>query len=75
VNRTRPAVKRILGWRLFWQSGDRPLVPAHHRTAARLVMDAVRVIMPLGSVIAYVLVYRALKAPEEYVGLWSLAEP
>jgi len=56
------------GWRLFWQSviaRSYPRIIGQQREKSWMFFD---VIMPLGSVIAYVLVYRALKAPEEYVG-------
>jgi ABC-2 type transport system permease protein len=56
------------GWRLFWQSviaRSYPRIIGQQREKSWMFFD---VIMPLGSVIAYVLVYRALNAPEEYVG-------
>jgi ABC-2 type transport system permease protein len=60
--------KKNSGWRLFWQSviaRSYPRIIGQQREKSWMFFD---VIMPLGSVIAYVLVYRALKAPEEYVG-------
>ncbi len=63
---TRP--KKNTGWRLFWQSvvaRSYPRIIGQQREKSWMLFD---VIMPLGSVIAYVLVYRALHAPEEYVG-------
>jgi len=55
------------GWRLFWQSviaRSYPRIIGQQREASWLLFE---VIMPMASVIAYVLVYRALKAPQEYV--------
>ncbi len=60
--------RRNSGWRLFWQSviaRSYPRIIGQQREKSWMFFD---VIMPLGSVIAYVLVYRALHAPEEYVG-------
>jgi ABC-2 type transport system permease protein len=56
------------GWKLFWQSviaRAYPRIIGQQREKSWMFFD---VIMPLGSVIAYVLVYRALQAPEAYVG-------
>ena len=56
------------GWRLFLQSviaRSYPRIIGQQREMSWMLFD---VILPLGSVIAYVLVYRALNAPEEYVG-------
>jgi ABC-2 type transport system permease protein len=56
------------GWRLFLQSviaRSYPRIIGQQREKSWMLFD---VIMPLGSVIAYVLVYRTLNAPEEYVG-------
>jgi ABC-2 type transport system permease protein len=56
------------GWKLFWQSviaRAYPRIIGQQREKSWMFFD---VIMPLGSVIAYVLVYRALHAPEAYVG-------
>ncbi|HEX7619999.1 MAG TPA: ABC transporter permease [Anaerolineales bacterium] len=60
--------KKNRGGRLFWQSviaRSYPRIIGQQREKSWMFFD---VIMPLGSVIAYVLVYRALNAPEEYVG-------
>jgi ABC-2 type transport system permease protein len=60
--------KKNTGWRLFWQSvvaRSYPRIIGQQRDLSWMLFE---VIMPLGTVIAYVLVYRALKAPEEYVG-------
>jgi ABC-2 type transport system permease protein len=56
------------GWRLFLQSviaRSYPRIIGQQREKSWMIFD---VVMPLGSVIAYVLVYRALNAPQEYVG-------
>ena len=56
------------GWRLFLQSviaRAYPRIIGQQREKSWMIFD---VVMPLGSVIAYVLVYRALNAPQEYVG-------
>ena len=55
------------GWRLFLQSviaRSYPRIIGQQREKSWMIFD---VVMPLGSVIAYVLVYRALNAPQEYV--------
>jgi ABC-2 type transport system permease protein len=60
--------KNNTGWRLFLQSviaRSYPRIIGQQREKSWMFFD---VIMPLGSVIAYVLVYRALKAPAEYIG-------
>jgi len=60
--------KKYTGWRLFWHSvvaRSYPRVIGQQRDTSWMLFD---VIMPLGSVIAYVMVYRALKAPDQYVG-------
>ena len=60
--------KKYTGWRLFWHSviaRSYPRIIGQQRDISWMLFD---VIMPMGSVIAYVLVYRALNAPEEYVG-------
>ena len=56
------------GWKLFWQSviaRSYPRIIGQQRELSWMFFD---VLMPMGSVIAYVLVYRALQAPDEYVG-------
>jgi ABC-2 type transport system permease protein len=61
-------VKKNTGWKLFWQSvlaRSYPRIIGQQRELSWMFFD---VIMPMGSVIAYVLVYRALHAPEAYVG-------
>jgi ABC-2 type transport system permease protein len=60
--------KKYTGWRLFWHSviaRSYPRIIGQQRDTSWMLFD---VVMPLGSVIAYVMVYRALKAPVEYVG-------
>jgi ABC-2 type transport system permease protein len=56
------------GWKLFWQTiiaRAYPRVIGQQREASWLLFD---IVMPLGSVIGYVLVYKALHAPQEYIG-------
>ncbi len=60
--------ERLTGWRLFIATviaRAYPRVIGQQRDISWMFFD---VIMPLGSVAAYVFVYRALKAPEEYIG-------
>jgi ABC-2 type transport system permease protein len=62
------AYKKNTGWKLFWQSvlaRSYPRIIGQQRELSWMFFD---VFMPLGSVIAYVLVYKALKAPQEYIG-------
>jgi ABC-2 type transport system permease protein len=60
--------KKDSGWRLFlrtvWARAY-PRVIGQQRETSWLFFDT---ILPLGGVVAYVLVYRAIGAPEEYVG-------
>ena len=61
-------MKKNTGWKLFWQSvlaRSYPRIIGQQRELSWMFFD---VFMPMGSVIAYVLVYRALHAPEAYVG-------
>jgi ABC-2 type transport system permease protein len=56
------------GWRLFWQSviaRSYPRIIGQQRDLSWMFFE---VIMPMGAVIGYVLVYKALKAPQEYIG-------
>ncbi|MCU0486047.1 MAG: ABC transporter permease [Anaerolineales bacterium] len=56
------------GWRLFLQTviaRSYPRIIGMQREKSWMFFD---VVLPLGSVIAYVLVYRAIQAPEQYVG-------
>ena len=66
---TVPAVKqRLTGWRLFLMSvlgRAYPRVIGMQRDVTWLVFD---VLLPIGTVAAYVLIYRAVGAPEDYVG-------
>ena len=60
--------RKDTGWRLFLRTiiaRAYPRLIGQQREVSWLVFD---VIMPMLAVIAYVLVYRALKAPEEYIG-------
>ena len=60
--------RKDTGWRLFLKTiiaRAYPRIIGQQREVSWLVFD---VIMPMLAVIAYVLVYRALKAPEEYIG-------
>ena len=68
INQPAAGGKKYTGWRLFWNSvvaRAYPRIIGQQRDTSWMLFD---VIMPMGSVIAYVLVYRALKAPEMYVG-------
>lgn len=68
INQPAAGGKKYTGWRLFWNSvvaRSYPRIIGQQRDTSWVLFD---VIMPMGSVIAYVLVYRALKAPEMYVG-------
>jgi ABC-2 type transport system permease protein len=63
-----PQNNRLSGWRLFLATviaRAYPRVIGQQREKSWMLFE---VILPLGSVAAYVFVYRALKAPEEYVG-------
>jgi ABC-2 type transport system permease protein len=56
------------GWRLFFQTilaRSYPRIVGQQREASWLLFD---ILMPLVSVIGYVLVYKALHAPPEYIG-------
>ena len=60
--------RKDTGWRLFLRTiiaRAYPRLIGQQREVSWLVFD---VVMPMLAVIAYVLVYRALKAPEEYIG-------
>ena len=63
-----PQNERLTGWRLFLATviaRAYPRVIGQQREKSWLFFE---IVLPLGSVAAYVFVYRALKAPEEYVG-------
>jgi ABC-2 type transport system permease protein len=63
-----PRLPKSTGWRLFLQTviaRAYPRVIGQQRDTSWMFFD---VILPLGSVAAYVFVYRAIKAPEVYVG-------
>jgi ABC-2 type transport system permease protein len=60
--------RKDTGWRLFLKTiiaRAYPRIIGQQREISWVVFD---VIMPMLGVIAYVFVYRALKAPEEYIG-------
>lgn len=64
----RLTVPRAQGWRLFVQSviaRAYPRIIGQQREKSWLFFD---VLLPLLSVAAYVFVYRAMRAPEDYVG-------
>jgi ABC-2 type transport system permease protein len=61
-------VKNATGWRLFLKTiiaRAYPRVIGQQRDTSWLLFD---VLMPFGSMVAYVLVYQAIGAPKEYVG-------
>jgi ABC-2 type transport system permease protein len=61
-------VKKATGWRLFLKTivaRAYPRVIGQQRDTSWMLFD---VLMPFGSMVAYVLVYRAIGAPAEYVG-------
>lgn len=63
-----PKVKKNTGWRLFLQTvigRAYPRVIGQQREKSWMLFD---VLMPLLAVSAYVFVYRAIQAPDEYVG-------
>jgi ABC-2 type transport system permease protein len=60
--------RKDTGWRLFLKTilaRAYPRIIGQQRETSWMIFD---VLMPMGTVIAYVLVYKALNAPEEYVG-------
>jgi ABC-2 type transport system permease protein len=60
--------KKAAGWRLFLKTvlaRAYPRIIGQQRETSWMVFD---VLLPMGTVIAYVLVYRAIQAPEEYIG-------
>jgi len=60
--------RKDTGWRLFFKTiiaRAYPRLIGQQREVSWLIFE---VIMPMLAVIAYVFVYRALKAPEEYIG-------
>ncbi len=61
-------VKKVTGWRLFLKTilaRAYPRVIGQQRDTSWMLFD---VLMPFGSMVAYVLVYKAIGAPQEYVG-------
>jgi ABC-2 type transport system permease protein len=68
ASRTNPKIVKSTGWKLFWQSvvaRAYPRVIGQQRELSWMLFD---VFMPMGAVIGYVLVYKALHAPQEYIG-------
>jgi ABC-2 type transport system permease protein len=67
MNEQVPA-KKVTGWRLFLKTilaRAYPRVIGQQRDTSWMLFD---VLMPFGSMVAYVLVYQAIGAPKEYVG-------
>ena len=65
---SRKYSRKYTGWRLFWNTiiaRAYPRIVGQQREVSWLVFDF---IMPILGVVAYVFVYRALNAPEEYIG-------
>ena len=63
-----PIEKKASGWRLFWMTTigrSYPRVIGMQRERSWLFFDT---FMPILSVAAYVFVYRAIGAPEDYIG-------
>ena len=61
-------VRKATGWRLFLKTilaRAYPRVIGQQRDTSWMLFD---VLMPFGSMVAYVLVYKAIGAPQEYVG-------
>jgi ABC-2 type transport system permease protein len=61
-------VRKVTGWRLFLKTilaRAYPRVIGQQRDTSWMIFD---VLMPFGSMVAYVLVYKAIGAPAEYVG-------
>jgi ABC-2 type transport system permease protein len=68
MNSNPPLLKKATGWRLFLKTvlaRAYPRIIGQQRETSWLVFD---VLLPIGSVVAYVMVYRAIQAPEEYIG-------
>lgn len=60
--------RKDTGWRLFFKTifaRAYPRIIGQQRETSWMIFD---VLLPMGTLIAYVLVYRALRAPEEYIG-------
>jgi ABC-2 type transport system permease protein len=63
-----PVSQRLTGWRLFWMTvwgRSYPRVVGMQRERSWIFFD---IFLPLLAVSAYVFVYRAIHAPEDYVG-------
>jgi ABC-2 type transport system permease protein len=64
----QPVKERLAGWRLFLMSvrgRSYPRIIGMQRDVTWLVFD---VLMPIGTVAAYVLIYQAVGAPQDYIG-------
>jgi ABC-2 type transport system permease protein len=64
----QPVKERLAGWRLVLMTirgRSYPRIIGMQRDVTWLIFD---VLMPIGTVVAYVLIYQAIGAPEEYVG-------
>jgi ABC-2 type transport system permease protein len=60
--------RKNTGWKLFWQSviaRSYPRVIGQQRDVSWMLFE---VVMPMIAVVGYVLVYKALQAPTEYIG-------
>jgi ABC-2 type transport system permease protein len=60
--------RKNTGWKLFLQTiiaRSYPRIIGQQRETSWVLFE---IIMPLGAVVGYVLVYKALKAPQEYIG-------
>ncbi len=65
---SRLPAKKVTGWRLFLKTilaRAYPRVIGQQRDTSWMLFD---VLMPFGSMVAYVLVYKAIGAPQEYIG-------
>ena len=68
INSIQPRVKKNSGWKLFLQTvvaRAYPRVVGQQREKSWMFFD---ILLPMLSVSAYVFVYRAINAPDEYVG-------
>jgi ABC-2 type transport system permease protein len=68
VSASSQPLRKATGWRLFLKTvlaRAYPRVIGQQRETSWMIFD---VLLPMGAVIAYVLVYRAIGAPAEYVG-------
>jgi ABC-2 type transport system permease protein len=65
---TRPYSRKDTGWRLFLKTVIARAYPRIIGQQREISWVLFEILLPILSVCAYVFVYRALKAPEEYVG-------